>query len=115
MTGEVKRGQIAPADREHARAWLARFAGHDDVAFAVEGCAGWRYAAEELVGANASGAPPGTEVDIAGTDDPLAGDLSRAFGPGRIARPHRDGGSGRYVAGPDRRVQRVMRAGRRPA
>jgi hypothetical protein len=45
VTGEVKRGQIAPADREHVRAWLARFAGRDEVAFAVEGCAGWRYVA----------------------------------------------------------------------
>jgi hypothetical protein len=26
-TGEVKRGQIVPADRAHLRAWLARFAG----------------------------------------------------------------------------------------
>jgi transposase len=51
MTGEVKRGQIAPADREHVRAWLARFAGRGDVAFAVEGCAGWRYVAEELAAA----------------------------------------------------------------
>ena len=51
VTGEVKRGQIAPADREHVRAWLARFAGWDDVAFAVEGCAGWRYVAEELAAA----------------------------------------------------------------
>ena len=25
-TGEVKRGQIAPADRAHLRSWLARFA-----------------------------------------------------------------------------------------
>jgi len=33
------------------RAWLARFAGHGDVAFAVEGCAGWRYVAEELAAA----------------------------------------------------------------
>ena len=47
-TGEVKRGQIAPADRAHLRAWLARFAGRDDVAFALEGCTGWRYVAEEL-------------------------------------------------------------------
>ena len=30
-TGEVKRGQITPADRAHLRAWLARFAGRDDV------------------------------------------------------------------------------------
>jgi transposase len=51
MTGEVRRGQIAPADRAHLRAWLARFAGRDDVAFAVEGCTGWRYVAEELAAA----------------------------------------------------------------
>ncbi len=51
VTGEVRRGQVAPADREHLRAWLARFAGWDDVAFAVEGCAGWRYVAEELAAA----------------------------------------------------------------
>jgi transposase len=50
-TGEVKRGRIAPADREHLRAWLARFAGHDEVHFALEGCTGWRYVAEELAGA----------------------------------------------------------------
>jgi hypothetical protein len=47
-TGQVCRGQVSPADREHLRAWLARFAGCDDVAFAVEGCTGWRC----------SGAPP---------------------------------------------------------
>ena len=51
VTGEVRRGQVAPADRQHLRAWLARFAGCADVAFAVEGCAGWRYAAEELAAA----------------------------------------------------------------
>ncbi len=50
-TGEVKRGQITPADREHLRAWLARFAGRDGVAFAVEGCTGWRCVAEELAAA----------------------------------------------------------------
>jgi hypothetical protein len=51
VTGEVSRGQIAPADRAHPRAWLARFAGCDDVAFALEGCTGWRYVAEELAAA----------------------------------------------------------------
>jgi len=51
VTGEVNRGQIAPADREHVRAWLARFAGRGDAAFAVEGCAGWRYVSEELAAA----------------------------------------------------------------
>ena len=50
-TGEVKRGQIVPADRVHLRSWLVRFAGRDDVAFALEGCTGWRYVAEELAGA----------------------------------------------------------------
>ena len=54
MTGEVQRGQVAPADRAHLRAWLARFAGREDVAFAVEGCAGWRYVAEELAAAGAT-------------------------------------------------------------
>jgi len=44
-TGQVQRGQISPADREHLRAWLARFNGTGDVAFAVEGCTGWRYVA----------------------------------------------------------------------
>ena len=54
VTGEVQRGQIAPADRTHLRAWLARFAGRDDVAFALEGCTGWRYVAEELAAAGVS-------------------------------------------------------------
>jgi transposase len=50
-TGEVRRGQVAPADREHLAAWLAgRFApGSAD--FALEGCTGWRYVAEELAAA----------------------------------------------------------------
>src|SRR5215831_7987461 len=63
VTGEVKRGQIAPAGRAHVRAWLARFAGRHDVAFAVEGCAGWRYVTEELAAAGLAahlGEPAGT-------------------------------------------------------
>ena len=51
VTGQVRRGQVSPADREHLRAWLARFAGCEDAAFAVEGCTGWRYVAEELAAA----------------------------------------------------------------
>jgi transposase len=50
-TGQVVRGQVCPADRAHLRAWLARFAGRGDAAFAVEGCTGWRYVAEELASA----------------------------------------------------------------
>jgi transposase len=49
QTGQVQCGQIAPADRAHLAGWLAeRFTGRDDVEFAVEGCTGWRYVAEEL-------------------------------------------------------------------
>ena len=36
-TGQVRRGQIAPAGREHLRAWLARFVGRDEVTFASGG------------------------------------------------------------------------------
>ena len=50
-TGEVRRGQIAPADRAHLRAWLGRLAGRDGAAFALEGCTGWRYVAGELAAA----------------------------------------------------------------
>src|SRR3974390_767224 len=51
VTGQVRRGQIVPADRVHLRAWLARFAGRDDVAVAGGGCTGGRYVAEELAAA----------------------------------------------------------------
>jgi transposase len=51
VTGQVVRGQVAPADREHLRGWLGRFAGCGDAAFAAEGCTGWRYVAEELAAA----------------------------------------------------------------
>src|SRR5260370_16662212 len=63
VTGEVKRGQVVPADRAHLRAWLARFAGRDDVVFALEGCTGWRYVAEELAAA-------GVTAHVAAPADP---------------------------------------------
>jgi len=51
-TGEVQRGQIAPADRAHLAGWLARrFPGGQDADFALEGCTGWRYVAGELAAA----------------------------------------------------------------
>ena len=50
VTGEAGRGQVRPADREHLAKWLAGFAGQD-VHFAVEGCTGWRYVAEEIAAA----------------------------------------------------------------
>jgi transposase len=49
-SGELSRGQIRPASRQPLREWLAeRFEGRDDVAFAFEGCTGWRFIAEELL------------------------------------------------------------------
>ena len=46
--GAVGAGRIAPADREHLAGWLSRFDGQAPVAFAMEGCTGWRYVAEEM-------------------------------------------------------------------
>jgi len=48
-SGEVTTGQIRPASRAVLRTWLRRFEGRHDVAFAVEGCTGWRFVVEELV------------------------------------------------------------------
>jgi|CZKW01.1.fsa_nt_gi hypothetical protein len=71
VTGEVKCGQIAPADRGHLRAWLQRFAGVSGVAFAVEARTGWRYVTGELAaaGAGAHLAEP-AEAAAAGTQEP---------------------------------------------
>jgi transposase len=44
----VRRGRIDPACRQELRSWLGRFAGRQDVTFAVEGCTGWRFVVEEL-------------------------------------------------------------------
>jgi len=59
-SGQASRGRIAPADRHQVRSWLCRFEGRDDVAFALEGCTGWRFVTEELerVGATAHLAEP---------------------------------------------------------
>ncbi len=48
VTGQVDRGRVVPADRGHLRCFLARFEAQGEVAFAVEGCTGWRYVVEEL-------------------------------------------------------------------
>lgn len=48
-SGRVRSGRVAPACRETLRAWLTWFGGRD-VTFAVEGCTGWRFVVEELVG-----------------------------------------------------------------
>jgi len=69
-TGRLERGQIAPADRVHVASWLSsRFTGRGDVAFAVEGCTGWRYVAEELAAAGAT-AHVGEPADTAALRGP---------------------------------------------
>ena len=40
--------RICPADREHLRVWLGQFKRRRRVEFAMEGCTGWRYVAEEV-------------------------------------------------------------------
>ncbi len=93
VTGEVRRGQVVPADRAHLRAWLARFAGRDDVAFAVEGCTGWRYVTGELAAAGIV-AHVGEPADTAAargrkrhakTDKTDSAHLRRLLAEGRLA------------------------------
>ena len=54
-SGEVWRGRVSQPDRERFRRWLcrdvARRAGGEPVAMAVEGCTGWRYVVEEICAA----------------------------------------------------------------
>jgi transposase len=52
-TGEVCSGQIRPATRTTLRTWLGKHCPGGDAEFAVEGCTGWRFVAEELTGAGA--------------------------------------------------------------
>jgi hypothetical protein len=51
-SGQVSRGRVAPADREHLREWLRRVE-RQEAAFAVEACTGWRFVVEELERAGA--------------------------------------------------------------
>jgi transposase len=49
-TGQTGHGRIQPATRVERRAWLARLAGQQ-ADFAFEGTTGWRFVAEEVMGA----------------------------------------------------------------
>ncbi len=57
VAGEVRRGQITPADRGHLRSWLAQLENPQDAAFAAEACTGWRYVTEELARAGVQAHP----------------------------------------------------------
>ena len=107
VTGQVVRGQVAPADRERLRAWLARFAGRDDVAFAFEGCTGWRYVAGELAAAG-TGVHMAEPADTAlargrkrraKTDKTDSAHLRRLLAEGRMARVPGPAGAGPGSAG----------------
>ena len=67
-TGEVHSGQIRPAIRKTLRNWLAEHCPAGDAEFALEGCTGWRYVAEELtaVGAVAHLADPAETAGLRG-------------------------------------------------
>jgi transposase len=64
-TGEVSRGEIRPATREHLSGWLSRFEGKKQAAFAREATTGWRFVVEELQRA-------GVEPHLAEPADPRA-------------------------------------------
>ncbi len=70
VAGQARRGRIDPACRQTLREWLARFAGRDDVTFAVEGCTGWRFVVEELqrAGVTALLAGPAGAADLRGPE-----------------------------------------------
>lgn len=93
-TGEISAGQVRPATRPVLRKWLGqRFAGHGDVRFAVEGCTGWRFVAEELT--------------RAGVEPHLAEPADTAMQRGRKKRAKTDRA--------DARLQReLLRTGRLP-
>src|SRR6266511_1885408 len=69
VSGQVRRGQMRPACRATLRQFLGRFAGQDEVSFAVEGCTGWRFIVEELEGAGfgAHVADPAAVADARGS------------------------------------------------
>jgi transposase len=66
-SGEISRGRVVPADREHLRAWLEGLEGQETV-FAVEACTGWRFVVEELerAGAQAHLAEPADTAALRG-------------------------------------------------
>src|SRR5512142_997738 len=92
VTGQVRRGRIEPACRQVLRRWLERFAGRDDVTFAVEGCTGWQFVVEELqrAGITALLAEPAETADLRGpkrrakTDKTDARHLRTLVAEGRV-------------------------------
>src|ERR1019366_9285550 len=64
VTGELRDGRVAPADREHLRQWLTRFAGHGgEAGVALGGWTGWGRGVGGLVAARGGPDP----AEAAGT------------------------------------------------
>ena len=80
IPGEVSSGQISPATRESLRAWLGEHCRGRDAEFALEGCTGWRYVAEELraAGAVAHLADPAETAAARGTQKRAKSDRTDA-------------------------------------
>lgn len=92
-TGTVRRGRIAPANRELLRRWLADTVTGAPAVFAVEACTGWRFVVDELRRA-------GVEVHLAEPADTAA-----ARGPKRRAKTDRTDA---------RHLRELLAAGRLP-
>jgi transposase len=89
-TGESRRGEIRPADRENLREWLEEFTerfAEQQAAFAVEATTGWRYVVEELRRA-------GIEANLAEPAETRAFKGGSRIGArqGRVHPDHRRGG-----------------------
>ena len=68
-TGEVCSGQIRPGTREALRNWLGEHCPDGEAEFALGGCSGWRYVAEEVTAVGAV-AHLGDPAEIAGLRGP---------------------------------------------
>ena len=98
VSGEVWRGRVWQPDRDRFRRWLtvdvAKRAGEQPVAMAVEGCTGWRYVVEEIEAAGVRGARRRASRHAGGAR-PQAPSEDRPLRRSPVARPRRSALPGR--------------------
>ena len=99
QTGEVRTGQIRPANRAVLAKWLDRFDGCEEVAFVVEGCTGWRFVVEEM---SAAGVEPhlAEPADTAVTVNPFTANAVRSAQERESAVPRLSAGRAKVNASP---------------